>query len=221
MEKDKKSEKIKMFLITNYKWIVFVICIVVLLFIIKNVLSKDILLLDEAGYERVSKYLISDTVTPFAKVITYLSSPYWLVFFSAVLALFFLKKNKKISAYIIVNLGLVAVLNFILKHIMQRPRPEGYRLVAEKGYSFPSGHSMIGIAFYGFLIYLIHKNIKNKALKIILTVILAIIILSIGISRIYLGVHYTSDVLAGFLTGLAFLILFVHVIKIEKGGDKN
>ena len=218
---NEKTNKKNIF-ITNYKWVIVSLCILALAFLIKNVLSNDIEFLDKSGYNLISEYLISDNITPFVILITYLSSPYFLVILSTIIFLVLFTKNKKIGICIVINLGLVAALNFIFKHIMQRPRPEGYRLVAEKGYSFPSGHSMIGIAFYGFLIYLIHKNIKNKALKIILTVILAIIILSIGISRIYLGVHYTSDVLAGFLVGLAYLITFVHVIEnIKSGGDKT
>ena len=218
---NEKTNKKNIF-ITNYKWIIVLLCILALVFLIKNVLSNDIEFLDKSGYNLISEYLISDNITPFVILITYLSSPYFLVILSTIIFLVLFTKNKKIGICIVINLGLVAALNFIFKHIMQRPRPDGYRLVAENGYSFPSGHSMISMAFYGFLIYLIHKNIKNRVLKIVLTLLLAIIILSIGISRIYLGVHYTSDVLAGFLVGLAYLITFVHVIEnIKSGGDKN
>lgn len=81
------------------------------------------------------------------------------------------------------------------------------------GYSFPSGHSMISAAFYGFLIYLIYKKVKNKKLKITLIIVLSILIVSIGISRIYLGVHYTSDVLAGFTVSVSYLIIYTSIVK--------
>ena len=81
------------------------------------------------------------------------------------------------------------------------------------GYSFPSGHSMISAAFYGFLIYLIYKKVKNKKLKITLIIVLSILIVSIGISRIYLGVHYTSDVLGGFLLSISYLILYTNIVN--------
>lgn len=81
------------------------------------------------------------------------------------------------------------------------------------GYSFPSGHSMISAAFYGFLIYLIYKKVKNKKFKITLIIVLSILIVSIGISRIYLGVHYTSDVLAGFTVSVSYLIIYTSIVK--------
>ena len=104
-------------------------------------------------------------------------------------------------------------MNFSLKQIIQRPRPVGHRIINENGYSLPSGHSMVSMAFYGLLIYFIYKNIKNKYIKIVLITLLSILIISIGVSRIYLGVHYTSDVIAGFLVALSYLIIFVHIIK--------
>lgn len=67
---------------------------------------------------------------------------------------------------------------------------------------------MVSMAFYGLLIYLIYTNVKNKYLKVILIVLLSLLIVMIGISRIYLGVHYTSDVLAGFLMAISYLIVY-------------
>lgn len=72
---------------------------------------------------------------------------------------------------------------------------------------------MVSMAFYGFLIYLIYKNAKNKYLKWSLITILGVLIISIGISRIYLGVHYTSDVLAGFLIAISYLIIYISMVN--------
>ena len=104
------------------------------------------------------------------------------------------------------------LINQILKYTFQRTRPID-QIVIEKGYSFPSGHSMISMAFYGYFIYLIYKYVKSKKLKWILIVMLEFLIISIGISRIYLGVHYTSDVISGFLFSIAYLIIFTSFVN--------
>ena len=111
--------------------------------------------------------------------------------------------------------------NQILKHIICRPRPNHLRLIVENGYSFPSGHAMISICLYGLLIYLINKKIKNKILKVLLTIILILLILGIGISRIYVGVHYPSDVLAGYLLSLSILIFSITIVNKYYRGKKN
>ena len=72
---------------------------------------------------------------------------------------------------------------------------------------------MISMAFYGYLIYLIYRYIKNKYIKWLLIVLLSILICLIGISRIYLGVHYTSDVLGGFLLSISYLVVYISLIK--------
>ena len=86
-------------------------------------------------------------------------------------------------------------------------------LIDESGYSFPSGHSMVGIAFYGMIIYITYKLIKKVWLRRIFTISLAVLIALIGFSRIYLGVHYPSDVIAGFAFGYMFLILFLLIAR--------
>ena len=127
--------------------------------------------------------------------------------------LFILIKNKKIGVSIFSNLAIITALNQLLKNILQRPRPTEYRIIEETGYSFPSGHSMISMAFYGYLIYLIYKYVKNKYVKWTSMVLLSILICSIGISRIYLGVHYTSDVLGGFLISISYLVIYISAVN--------
>ena len=110
--------------------------------------------------------------------------------------------------------------------ILQRPRPIEFKIINETGYSFPSGHSMISMAFYGYIIYLIYNNIKNKYLKTALISILSLLIVMIGISRIYLGVHYTSDVCAGFLVSISYLIIYINfankiIMNKEKKEEKE
>lgn len=117
--------------------------------------------------------------------------------------------------------------NQLLKNIVARPRPEGFRLVEESGYSFPSGHSMVSMAFYGFIVYWIFEKVKNPYLKWSSMIAISFIIIAIGLSRIYLGVHYASDVIAGFCISISYLILFTNLIKgkviesnVEKEGEE-
>ena len=198
-------------LIKNYKWIIFFICLIIFLALTEDVFNHEIMKGDIIGYKIVSKYLIQSSLTPIIKVITNFGSAAFLIFLTIIL--FIIIKDKKIGILIGTNLILITILNQILKFIFQRPRPSEFMIIKEFGYSFPSGHSMVGMAFYGLLIYLIYKKIKNKSLKVLLIILLSFLILMIGISRIYLGVHYTSDVLAGFVISIAYLILYINVSK--------
>ena len=204
-------EKLKAIIIKKSKWIIFFLCIIVFLVFAEEVFNKDMIILDEIGYKFISTHLISNFATPIVKIITNFGGATFLIFLTAVL--FVIIKNKKIGASIIANLSFAAILNTLLKNVLQRPRPTEHRIIDESGYSFPSGHSMVSMAFYGFFIYLIYKYVKNKYLKWIVITILSLLICSIGISRIYLGVHYASDVLAGFLVAISYLIVYVSIIK--------
>lgn len=107
-----------------------------------------------------------------------------------------------------------------MKHIFMRARPdEVFHLVEQGGYSFPSGHSVTSVVVYGLLIYLIRKRCKNQTVKNILTVLCAALMIIIGPSRIYVGVHWPTDVLCGWLIGSAVLIIAVTIL--ERMNKKN
>lgn len=205
------KEKLKKFIVKNLKWIVLFICLIGFLALAEDVFNKEIMNGDIVGYKLVSTFLISDFATPIAKFITNFGGAIFIIILTVVL--FVLIKNKKIGISIISNLVIITAINQILKRIVQRPRPTEYRIIEETGYSFPSGHSMVSMAFYGYLIYLIYRYIKNKYVKWTLITILSILICLIGISRIYLGVHYTSDVLGGFLLSISYLVIYISSIK--------
>ena len=119
------------------------------------------------------------------------------------------------------SIDLIVITNFqhILKPIFGRIRPVDINLIEETSYSFPSGHSLTAMAFYGFIIYLIYKsNLKYKKLLITL---LSILILLIGLSRVYLGVHFITDVLGGFTFSIFYLILFIELTKKHIKTNKN
>ena len=204
-------KEVKDFIVKNLKWIILFICLVGFLGITEDVFHKEIMNGDIIGYKLVSTFLISDFATPIAKFITNFGGAIFLII--ATIILFILIKNKKIGLSIISNLAIVTLLNQLLKNILQRPRPTEFRIIEETGFSFPSGHSMASMAFYGYLIYLIYKYVKNKYLKWTLIILLGILIFTIGISRIYLGVHYTSDVLGGFLISISYLIIYISAVN--------
>lgn len=205
------KEKLKEFIVKNLKWIVVFICLIGFFALAEDVFNKEIMNGDIVGYKLVSTFLISDFATPIAKFITNFGGAIILIGLAFMLFIFI--KNKKIGVSIISNLAIITVLNQLLKIIVQRPRPTEFRIVEESGYSFPSGHSMVSMAFYGYLIYLIYKYVKNKYLKWISIILLSILICSIGISRIYLGVHYTSDVLGGFFISISYLIIYISAVN--------
>ena len=205
------KKKIKEFITKNLKWIILFICLIGFLAIAEDVFNKEIMNGDIIGYKLVSTFLISDFATPIAKFITNFGGAIFLI--TLTIGLLVLIKNKKIGISIFSNLVIVTILNQLLKAILQRPRPTEYRIVEETGYSFPSGHSMVSMAFYGYLIYLIYKYVKNNYIKWISIVLLSILVCSIGISRIYLGVHYTSDVLGGFLISMSYLVIYISAVN--------
>ena len=205
------KEKIKEITKKNFKWLVLFIALIGFLALAEDVFNKEIMNGDIIGYKIISTFLISDFATPIAKFITNFGGAIFLI--TLTIILFILIKNKKIGLSIFSNLVIITVLNQLLKRILQRPRPTEFRIIEETGYSFPSGHSMVSMAFYGYLIYLIYKYVKNKYIKWIYIIALSILICFIGISRIYLGVHYTSDVLGGFLLSISYLIIYVSVVN--------
>lgn len=200
-------KRIKKIFQSNYIWIVCFVCLILFLALAEDVFNKDLMRGDVFGYNFISKYLIHNSLTPIVKGITFFGGIIWLLILTIILVIFI--KNKKIKILICSNLVIITLLNQVLKFILERPRPTEYRIINETGYSFPSGHSMISMAFYGFLIYLIYKYIKNKYLKVFSICGMSLLIVMIGISRIYLGVHYTSDVIGGFLISISYLIVFI------------
>ena len=205
------KEKTKEFMEKNLKWFVLFIALIGFLALAEDVFNKEMMNGDIIGYKIISTFLISDFATPIAKFITNFGGAIFLITLTVIL--FILIKNKKIGLSIFSNLVIITVLNQLLKRILQRTSPTEFRIIEETGYSFPSGHSMVSMAFYGYLIYLIYKYVKNKYVKWILIVLLSILICSIGVSRIYLGVHYTSDVLGGFLVSISYLVLFISTVN--------
>lgn len=190
------------------KWMVCFICLILFLVLGHFVKSNNELLLDKVVYNFISKF-INNNLTHVVKFITFLGSAS-IVILITIITLIILK-NKKIGLLMGFNLILITIFQYILKPIYGRMRPIDINLIEEKSLSFPSGHSLTAMAFYGFIIYLIYKsNFKYKKIYII---ILSLLILLIGLSRVYLGVHFITDVLGGFIFSLFYLIIFIDRVK--------
>ncbi len=163
--------------------------------------------------------------TGFFKVFTHLGSFYTLaaLAFVAIVIIWFVKKDKRLALFYGIGFAKVCVANLILKHIVRRIRPEHLMIIKETGFSFPSGHAMMTFAFFFLLAHFIWKTVKNKPLKITLVVVCSFIIAGVSFSRIYLGVHYLSDILAGWLLTCAILMssLLVYNSKMFRKKQKT
>lgn len=198
----------------NRKNILLIIsCIIIFCIILINVLNGNIKSFDSKIYSFIS-FFRSDFMDMFFRTITRFGDEEILILIALSCLIFI--KNRKIGLSIGVNLASVGLLNHILKEIVQRPRPPiEFRMVQESSYSFPSGHAMASLAFYGLIIYYLSKYIKNNKVKTVSTLVLSVLIFLVGISRIYLGVHFASDVLAGFLISIVYLIIYTaSVLKL-------
>lgn len=202
-------KKIKKLIKEQYRWIIFAIVLITFLTIAEDVFEKEIFKFDGIIYN----FLLNNRnsiLNTFFKIITNLGSAVFLILLTIICIIFI--KDKKYKIMIPINLFITAGLNVLLKNFFVRPRPNEFRLIEETGYSFPSGHAMVSTAFYGLLIYIAYKKIDNKKIRNTTCVLLALLITLIDISRIYVGVHYASDVIGGTCLSIAYLILFIEQV---------
>lgn len=203
-------KKIKELIIKNYKWIIFFVFSVIFLAIAEDVFAQEIFEFDSVVYN----FLVNnrnEALNNFFKIITQFGSALVLIIITILCVIFI--RDKKYKILVPANLLTIAIINIVLKNFFLRPRPNELRLIEETGYSFPSGHAMASTAFYGLLIYIEHEKIENKILRNTICIMLGLLILLISVSRIYVGVHYTSDVIAGTCFSIAYLILITRLIK--------
>ncbi len=147
----------------------------------------------------------AEWLTPAVTVITHLGSTTSVIILCAVLLAV---KPTRLKLGVPLSIGAITVsaLNKGIKYLVQRARPdEVMRLVEAGGFSFPSGHSITSMFVFGMLIYLVRRNIKNKTAANIITAVLTVPMITIGLSRIYLGVHYPTDVIAGWSLAILFI----------------
>lgn len=190
--------------------ILSIIMFVLFLLILMGIMTTGKIFFDEPVMNYIYNFR-SAGLTNVAKVIAIFGEAKVIiivvVLFSAYL--FLVKKDKNKAILNLANIVNVAILNQGIKYLVHRDRPVLSQLIEETGYSFPSGHSMIAVGFYGLLIYFISVSKLSKGIKVLLNTCLVILILLIGLSRIYLGVHYPSDICGGYLITLSYLLLFI------------
>ena len=191
----KKVIRLLNYLKKNWFYVLVLIGISLFFIILKKYYSNTLHDFDNNIYKIISKYKCN-TLTNIFKFISHLCG-----------------KNKSYDRYLVLISSGAFILNYIIKFICKRPRPEDINIIIETGYSFPSSHAMVSVAFYGFIAYFIYKSNISKNKKIILITSLILLAFLIGLSRIYLGVHYASDVCAGFAISLSYTILFIRIIS--------
>ena len=204
----------KKILSNNLKWILVGILLFCFTMIAIFMVTDKVKIYDDFVYNIVSK-CINTKMTAFAKLITNFVNPITIGVLTLIISYIIgIKgKDKKGAILFCLNLVLIAILNYILKNIFARSRPEFINIIEETGYSFPSGHSAVSMAFYGYIIYLINSKCTKKSTKYITSFLIGLLIFLIGISRIYLGVHYASDVTAAFMLSLSYVIVYIHITE--------
>lgn len=209
-------KRLKDYIKANYKWIVLLFMSIIFIVFAIRVKKSPTLRIDDDIYNFIHGFT-SDGLTSYFKLISnMISGPVIFIIVLISIIVSYVKKNYKYIPFIIGNIIIILILNVILKHIYSRPRPE-FMLIDEYGYSFPSGHAMVSMAFYGLYIYILfHLNIK-KHIKYLLSGCLFLLIAMVGLSRIYLHVHYFSDVIAGFAVSVIYLVFFTKFMKVITG----
>lgn len=155
--------------------------------------------------------LQSDVLTGVAMVITTMSNAWFMIGFCILLLLIprtRLRFGVPLSAGALLTVGL----NQLIKNLVDRPRPEVTQLMNETGFSFPSGHSINSMFFYGMAIWLVWHYLPSSGLRTALMIVLAIPMVFVGPTRIYLGVHYPTDVLAGWCLGIIAIVVMIEII---------
>lgn len=181
-----------------------IIIILTILLLIEIILVKLNVFntIDDYIYSHASK-IINNTNTAIFKGFSFLGTEIFIILFCLINIII----NKSRGVIITIIVFSSTLLNQALKIIIRRPRPDINPLAIERSFSFPSGHTMIMIVIGGILLYLLWQEKGSKLKKKVLTIIISLVALSVMFSRIYLGVHYFSDIIGGITSGLLFLFI--------------
>lgn len=201
---------------------IFILSLIVFSFLAYRIFKLDNEQFDFYVFDHVSGW-VSPLTTRLMQFITFFGNHKFLIPANLLLVVYFLfiRKHRWYSIKVPVIAAGGVLLMFLLKQTFNRPRPLIPLLEPVSGLSFPSGHAMMSMSFYGLLIFLVWENVFNRTWKWLLVIILLVFILLIGFSRIYLRVHYFSDVVAGFSVGIVWLATSIWVIRRIEGYSKR
>lgn len=186
---------------------ILVVALVGIMVLIKN---GGIVEFDDGVYNLVTRNTNSFLDNMY-KVFTFLASTLFVV--SACVVLLVFMKNKKIAGTIFGSVAISTIVNIVIKSIFRRPRPEVRRLVEEKSFSFPSGHTMAAVTLYGILIFFVMRSKLQKNVKLAISIVLGLLPICVAVSRIYLGAHFASDVIGAAITSTALLLVETYFIS--------
>ncbi len=181
--------------------------------LIQDVIASDPIVEADIRIENLLYFFRNPRATEVLLWLTQLGNWKVIILWSLGLSLFlFLWHNKKFIVPLWTSLLGAQVLALLGKVIVQRERP-ALAVYAEDSFSFPSGHATVAVVFYGFLAYLIWRTVVNRNIRLNALLLSAVLILTVGFSRLYLGVHYLSDVLGGYVLGMIWLIIGISLCE--------
>ena len=192
---------------------IFSAALLIFVFLARGILESDTFLFDQRAFQFTDRY-ISASHTELMEYISFFGSHLFLIPANLILIVVFIIKKDRWNSIIIPAVASSSVLMlFILKFIFQRARPVNPLFLKAAGFSFPSGHALMSVTFYGLILYILISQQKNNWLKLLYVLIFSGLIVIIGLSRIYLRVHYASDVIAGFSLGIVWLMISLAILS--------
>jgi membrane-associated phospholipid phosphatase len=193
--------------------LLFLLCLLVFSFMAREVFVHQDKGLDTALFAFAASHR-SDNMTLLMRFFSFFASAEYLLVAPAllVLGMAWFRRLRWYALKVLVISFTSTMLNQLLKRLFERPRPET-AMLDQSGLSFPSGHAMIGGSFYGLLIYIIWREVESPFWRWLWVGLLTLLLLLIGYSRIYLNVHYATDVLAGYAMGILWLLLAIYIMR--------
>lgn len=190
------------------------VCFLLFLKLSEEVWSKESIVIFDKQISDYIYTLRTPFLTSIIQFVTSLADANTVIVFAvvAIIVLYVVKRRKMLFVFLVAipsNLFIVEV----AKEIFVRPRPlQENALVLANSFSYPSGHTLMAVTIYGFVGIYIAETVKSKKISFFANVIVALLVISVGFSRIYLGVHWFSDVLGSFLIGVSWLCILNLIV---------